>query len=50
MLGTRRVVRGGAFNGIFPSRVRATRRYGDDPGTRSHAYGFRCATSLRGER
>ncbi|HKQ70613.1 MAG TPA: bifunctional serine/threonine-protein kinase/formylglycine-generating enzyme family protein [Polyangiaceae bacterium] len=44
--GTRRVVRGGAFNGSRPSWFRATRRWGDEPDTRSHAYGFRCARSL----
>jgi formylglycine-generating enzyme required for sulfatase activity len=42
-LGTKRVLRGGAFTGSAPTWVRATRRYGDLPETRSHAYGFRCA-------
>jgi formylglycine-generating enzyme required for sulfatase activity len=44
--GTRRVVRGGAFNGGFASWVRPTQRYSDRPETQSHAYGFRCARSL----
>jgi formylglycine-generating enzyme required for sulfatase activity/serine/threonine protein kinase len=43
--GTRRVVRGGAFNGAFASWIRPTRRYSDRPETRSHAYGIRCAMS-----
>lgn len=43
--GTRRVVRGGAFNGAYASWIRPTRRYSDRPETRSHAYGFRCAKS-----
>jgi formylglycine-generating enzyme required for sulfatase activity/serine/threonine protein kinase len=43
--GTRRVVRGGAFNGAYASWVRPTRRYSDLPETRSHAYGLRCAKS-----
>jgi formylglycine-generating enzyme required for sulfatase activity len=44
--GTRRIVRGGAFNGGFASWVRPTQRYSDRPETRSHAYGFRCASPL----
>jgi formylglycine-generating enzyme required for sulfatase activity/serine/threonine protein kinase len=43
--GTRRVVRGGAFNGVTPSWVRPSQRYSDFPTTHSHAYGFRCAQS-----
>jgi formylglycine-generating enzyme required for sulfatase activity len=43
--GTRRIVRGGAFNGIMPSWVRPSQRYSDLPTTHSHAYGFRCAQS-----
>jgi formylglycine-generating enzyme required for sulfatase activity/serine/threonine protein kinase len=43
--GTRRVVRGGAFNGITASWVRPSQRYSDLPTTHSHAYGFRCAQS-----
>ena len=44
--GERRVVRGGAFNGLLPSWVRPSQRYSDLPKTHSHAYGFRCAQSL----
>jgi formylglycine-generating enzyme required for sulfatase activity len=44
--GTRRVVRGGAFNGGFASWVRPTQRYSDRPEAQSHAYGFRCARTL----
>jgi formylglycine-generating enzyme required for sulfatase activity len=44
--GERRVVRGGAFNGLLPSWVRPSQRYSDFPKTHSHAYGFRCAQSL----
>jgi formylglycine-generating enzyme required for sulfatase activity/serine/threonine protein kinase len=43
--GTRRVVRGGAFNGVMASWVRPSQRYSDVPTTHSHAYGFRCAQS-----
>jgi formylglycine-generating enzyme required for sulfatase activity len=43
--GTRRIVRGGAFNGIMASWVRPSQRYSDFPTTHSHAYGFRCAQS-----
>jgi len=43
--GTRRIVRGGAFNGVMPSWVRPSQRYSDLPSTHSHAYGFRCAQS-----
>jgi formylglycine-generating enzyme required for sulfatase activity len=43
--GKNRIVRGGAFNGAFPSWVRPSQRYQDDPNARSHAYGFRCAKS-----
>jgi formylglycine-generating enzyme required for sulfatase activity len=43
--GTRRIVRGGAFNGIMASWVRPSQRYSDIPTTHSHAYGFRCAQS-----
>jgi formylglycine-generating enzyme required for sulfatase activity len=44
--GDRRVVRGGAFNGLLPSWVRPSQRYSDDPKAHSHAYGFRCARSM----
>jgi formylglycine-generating enzyme required for sulfatase activity/serine/threonine protein kinase len=43
--GTRRIVRGGAFNGVMASWVRPSQRYSDIPTTHSHAYGFRCAQS-----
>jgi eukaryotic-like serine/threonine-protein kinase len=43
--GTRRVVRGGAFNGVMASWVRPSQRYSAIPTTHSHAYGFRCAHS-----
>jgi formylglycine-generating enzyme required for sulfatase activity/serine/threonine protein kinase len=43
--GARRIVRGGAFNGIMASWVRPSQRYSDIPTTHSHAYGFRCAQS-----
>jgi len=41
--GEDRVVRGGAWNGAFPSWVRPSFRYSFPPETRSHAVGFRCA-------
>ena len=44
--GTKRILRGGAFTGSASTWVRATRRYGDLPETRSHAYGFRCAKPI----
>jgi len=43
--GTDRVVRGGAWNGSFPSWVRPSQRYSFPPATKSHAVGFRCAKS-----
>jgi eukaryotic-like serine/threonine-protein kinase len=45
-VGERRIVRGGAFNGVFPSWVRPSQRYSDFPNAHSHAYGFRCAKML----
>jgi formylglycine-generating enzyme required for sulfatase activity len=45
--GTERAVRGGAWNGAYPSWVRPTQRYSFPPETRSHAVGFRCAKSTR---
>jgi eukaryotic-like serine/threonine-protein kinase len=45
-MGERRIVRGGAFNGAMPSWVRPSQRYSDYPNSHSHAYGFRCATTL----
>jgi formylglycine-generating enzyme required for sulfatase activity/serine/threonine protein kinase len=44
--GERKIVRGGAFNGLLPSWVRPSQRYSDYPKTHSHAYGFRCAQSI----
>ena len=38
-----RVIRGGAWNGGDASWVRPTFRWRDDPATRSHGVGFRCA-------
>jgi formylglycine-generating enzyme required for sulfatase activity len=45
-MGERRIVRGGAFNGVMPSWVRPSQRYSDVPNAHSHAYGFRCAETL----
>lgn len=44
--GTERVIRGGAWNGAYPSWVRPTFRYRDAPNKRSYGIGFRCARSL----
>ena len=44
--GAERVVRGGGFNGAFPTWLRPSKRYEASPSTRSHVYGFRCAKSL----
>ncbi len=41
--GTERVIRGGAWNGSYPSWVRPTFRYKDSPTKRSYGIGFRCA-------
>ncbi len=41
--GSDRIVRGGAWNGAFPSWVRPSFRYSFPPETKSHAVGFRCA-------
>jgi formylglycine-generating enzyme required for sulfatase activity len=41
--GEERVIRGGAWNGSYPSWVRPTFRYKDAPGKRSYGIGFRCA-------
>ncbi len=41
--GEDRVVRGGAWNGAFPTWVRPSFRYSFPPETKSHAVGFRCA-------
>jgi formylglycine-generating enzyme required for sulfatase activity len=44
--GDERVIRGGAWNGAYPSWVRPTFRYHNDPTTRSYGIGFRCAKPL----
>lgn len=44
--GTERVIRGGAWNAAYPSWVRPTFRYKDEPTKRSHGIGFRCASTL----
>jgi formylglycine-generating enzyme required for sulfatase activity len=41
--GEERVIRGGAWNGSYPSWVRPTFRYKDTPTKRSYGIGFRCA-------
>jgi formylglycine-generating enzyme required for sulfatase activity/serine/threonine protein kinase len=41
--GQERVIRGGAWNGSYPSWVRPTFRYKDMPTKRSYGIGFRCA-------
>ena len=41
--GAERVIRGGAWNGSYPSWVRPTFRYKDAPTKRSYGIGFRCA-------
>ncbi|MEO7113910.1 MAG: bifunctional serine/threonine-protein kinase/formylglycine-generating enzyme family protein [Polyangiaceae bacterium] len=44
--GTEKVIRGGAWNGGYPSWVEPTFRYKDTPTKRSYGIGFRCAKSL----
>ncbi|HEY4014453.1 MAG TPA: bifunctional serine/threonine-protein kinase/formylglycine-generating enzyme family protein [Polyangiaceae bacterium] len=41
--GDEKVIRGGAWNGSYPSWVRPTFRYKDTPAKRSYGIGFRCA-------
>ena len=41
--GHEKVIRGGAWNGSYPSWVRPTFRYKDAPTKRSYGIGFRCA-------
>jgi eukaryotic-like serine/threonine-protein kinase len=43
--GERRVIRGGAFNGSYPSWLHPSFRYGQVPEAQSHGIGFRCASS-----
>ncbi len=38
-----RVLRGGSWNIIFPTNVRAANRFGDSPDNRNGHVGFRCA-------
>jgi formylglycine-generating enzyme required for sulfatase activity len=44
--GTKRVIRGGAWNGSFPEWLHPAFRYANDPNARSHGIGFRCAKTL----
>lgn len=44
--GTRRILRGGAFNGSERAWLRPSWRYAAPPEMRSHVHGFRCAKSL----
>ena len=41
--GEDKVIRGGSWNGSYPSWVRPTFRYKDAPTKRSYGVGFRCA-------
>jgi len=43
--GEERVIRGGGWNGSYPSWVRPTFRYKDASSKRSYGIGFRCARS-----
>jgi eukaryotic-like serine/threonine-protein kinase len=43
--GKKHVIRGGAWNGSEVSWVRPTFRWRDDPKTKSHGIGFRCAAN-----
>jgi formylglycine-generating enzyme required for sulfatase activity/serine/threonine protein kinase len=45
--GERRVIRGGAFNGSYPSWLHPSFRYGQVPQAESHGIGFRCAAAAR---
>jgi formylglycine-generating enzyme required for sulfatase activity len=44
--GTKRVIRGGAWNGSFPDWLHPACGYAQDPSAQSHGVGFRCAKSL----
>lgn len=44
--GAKKVIRGGAWNGSFPSWLHPAFRYAQDPTALSHGIGFRCAASL----
>jgi serine/threonine-protein kinase len=45
--GDEHVIRGGAWNGAYPSWVRPTFRYKDAADKRSYGIGFRCAKALQ---
>ncbi|MGC4091247.1 MAG: bifunctional serine/threonine-protein kinase/formylglycine-generating enzyme family protein [Polyangiaceae bacterium] len=44
--GSKKVIRGGAWNGSFASWLRPSFRYAQDPNATSHGIGFRCAKAL----
>jgi formylglycine-generating enzyme required for sulfatase activity len=44
--GTKRVIRGGAWNGSFPDWLHPSFRYAQVPEAQSHGIGFRCAKTL----
>jgi len=44
--GERKVIRGGAWNGSFPSWLHPSFRYAQDPKAQSHGIGFRCAKTF----
>lgn len=44
--GTKRVIRGGAWNASLPEWLHPAFRYAQDPQSSSHSVGFRCAKSL----
>ncbi|MCA9594685.1 MAG: SUMF1/EgtB/PvdO family nonheme iron enzyme [Myxococcales bacterium] len=44
--GTRKVIRGGGWNGSYKSWLRPSFRYAQDPEALSHGIGFRCAMTL----
>ncbi|MBI2391213.1 MAG: SUMF1/EgtB/PvdO family nonheme iron enzyme [Deltaproteobacteria bacterium] len=46
--GTERVIRGGAWNGSFAAWVRPSQRYRFAPEAKTHAIGFRCASTQPG--
>jgi formylglycine-generating enzyme required for sulfatase activity len=46
--GTRRVIRGGGWNGSYASWLRPSFRYAQDPSATSHGIGFRCASAPSG--
>lgn len=46
VMATKRVIRGGAWNGSFREWLHPAFRYAQDPTAQSHGVGFRCAKSL----